>query len=73
MSFNLAGDARCVDIFGRPDGSFGFDEYRRDPEDPKGWYQTGFFDEEKFSTQQEALDAAKRSVTWLHATIDESQ
>jgi hypothetical protein len=24
---------RCVDIFRRPDGSYGFEEFRRDPED----------------------------------------
>jgi len=24
---------RCVDIFSRPDGTFGFEEFRRDPED----------------------------------------
>src|SRR6266403_513923 len=27
---------RCVDIFRRDDGSFGFEEYRRDPEDRGG-------------------------------------
>ena len=32
-SINAPGDARCVDLFARPDGSFGFEEYRRDPED----------------------------------------
>ncbi len=24
---------RCVDIFKRPEGTFGFEEFRRDPED----------------------------------------
>ena len=24
---------RCVDVFSRPDGTFGFEEFRRDPED----------------------------------------
>ncbi|HEY2564091.1 MAG TPA: hypothetical protein VGI44_10300, partial [Acidimicrobiales bacterium] len=27
---------RCVDIFSRPDGTFGFEEFRRDPEDMGG-------------------------------------
>jgi len=27
---------RCVDVFARPDGTFGFEEFRRDPED-MGW------------------------------------
>jgi hypothetical protein len=29
---NLYGD-RCVDVYVRADGSFGFEEFRRDPED----------------------------------------
>ena len=28
---------RCVDLFSRPDGSFGFEEFRRDPEDRGEW------------------------------------
>ena len=27
---------RCVDVFTRPDGSFGFEEFRRDAEDACG-------------------------------------
>ncbi len=28
---------RCVDLFRRPDGSFGFEEFRRDVEDAGNW------------------------------------
>jgi hypothetical protein len=28
---------KCVDLFSRPDGSFGFEEFRRDPEDRGEW------------------------------------
>jgi hypothetical protein len=28
---------RCVDLFERPDGTFGFEEFRRDVEDAGGW------------------------------------
>ena len=28
---------RCVDLFSRPDGSYGFEEFRRDPEDRGEW------------------------------------
>ena len=34
---NDAGD-HCVDVFIRADGNFGFEEYRRDPEDGRGWF-----------------------------------
>jgi len=36
-SVNLDGETICVDIFQRPDGTYGFDEFRRDPEDGRGW------------------------------------
>jgi hypothetical protein len=32
-SFNMDGGNCCVDIFRRPDGTYGFEEYRREPED----------------------------------------
>ncbi|ATG43292.1 hypothetical protein PhaeoP18_01333 [Phaeobacter piscinae] len=35
-SINLDGELICTDIFQRPDGSYGFDEFRRDPEDGRG-------------------------------------
>jgi len=28
---------RCVDLFSRPDGSYGFEEFRRDVEDRGEW------------------------------------
>ncbi len=28
---------RCVDLFERPDGTFGFEEFRRDVEDAGAW------------------------------------
>jgi len=42
-SINFEGALHCVDIFRRPNGSFGFELYRRDPEDGRGWYPVGFF------------------------------
>jgi hypothetical protein len=38
-SFNMDGDTRCLDIFHRLDGTFGFEEFRRDPEDRPGWFE----------------------------------
>ncbi|WP_425074170.1 hypothetical protein [Sagittula sp. S175] len=64
-SINLPGEAICVDIFRRPDGSFGFDEFRRDPEDGRGWYSIGFHGTQRFDTEAEALAAARTAVHWL--------
>ena len=39
---------RCVDIFQRADGTFGFDEFRRDPETKTGWVRIGQFENDVF-------------------------
>jgi hypothetical protein len=57
--------ARCVDIFIRPDGSHGYREYRRDPEDGRGWAAIGDEPAGSFATKEEAIDAALKSVAWL--------
>lgn len=64
-SINLPGDNICVDVFRRPDGTFGFDEFRRDPEDYRGWYSIGHHGAADFDTADAALGAAKAKVAWL--------
>jgi hypothetical protein len=68
-SINLDGEAVCVDIFVRPDGSFGFDEFRRDAEDGRGWFSIGHHGAEEFDTPEAALHAARLAVGWLDAAI----
>ena len=69
LSVTLDGDAVCVDIFCRPDGSFGFDEFRRDPEDMRGWFSIGHHGDTRFETGEAALLAAKANVGWLDAEV----
>ena len=64
-SINNIGNTLCVDIFKRNDGSFGFEEYRRDLENNEGWYKVGFFEKYKFNTKDEAYDNAKKNIKWL--------
>ena len=64
-SVNLQGDAVCVDIFQRPDGSFGFDEFRRDAEDGRGWFSIGHFGAARFDTLEGAIEAAIADVGWF--------
>ncbi|MEM9477412.1 MAG: hypothetical protein AAGA71_19140 [Pseudomonadota bacterium] len=64
-SINLDGDMICVDVFVRPDGSYGFDEFRRDPEDGRGWYSIGHHGSARFGSFEDALEAAKDTVAWL--------
>lgn len=64
-SINLDGDKICVDIFMRPDGTYGFDEFRRDPEDGRGWYSIGHHGTAEYPCADAALRAAKQAVPWL--------
>ncbi len=68
-SINLPGDNVCVDIFERPDGSFGFDEFRRDPEDNRGWYSIGHYGTAVFDSADTALSAAKIKISWLEEAM----
>lgn len=56
---------RCVDLFLRPDGTYGFEEFRRDPEDAGAWTPVQFYAKRIFATREHALDAAKHAVAWL--------
>jgi hypothetical protein len=56
---------RCVDIFRRGDSSFGFEAYRRDVEDPRGWFPIGRHGENIYASEAEARAAAKARINWL--------
>ena len=64
-SINQTGGNICVDIFQRPDGSFGFDEFRRDGEDGRGWFVIGHYGAAKYETATIAFEAALKTVSWL--------
>jgi RimJ/RimL family protein N-acetyltransferase len=56
---NAYGDY-CVDIFARPDGSFGFEEYRRDPEDGV-WRCLHRYSSQVFDSEENALAQAEEA------------
>jgi hypothetical protein len=56
---------RCVDIFSRPDGSYGFEEFRRDIEDAGQWTPVQFYSGVTYRSSVQALDTAERVVPWL--------
>jgi hypothetical protein len=64
---------RCVDIFVRPVGTFGFEEFRRDPEDLGAWTPVAYYSAREFATEEEALAAARDAVPWLGSILDESR
>jgi hypothetical protein len=63
---------RCVDIFRRPDGTFGFEEFRRDPEDMGRWTPIAYFSDREFATELDAVSAARDAVPWLSSVLDSS-
>jgi len=56
---------RCVDIFSRPDGTFGFEEFRRDAEDGGQWTPVQYYSGVSYVSSAEARETAERCVPWL--------
>lgn len=61
---NRAAD-HCVDIFVRADGSYGYEEYRRDAEDTQGWFSLHRHAQRVFASEAAALAEAQATVAWL--------
>ena len=61
---------RCVDLFRRPDGSFGFDEFRRDAEDAGAWTPVAYYSARTYDSADAALAAAIGNVVWLGAALE---
>jgi hypothetical protein len=60
---------RCVDLFRRPDGSFGFEEFRRDAEDAGAWTPVAYYSGTTYDSRDAALAAAIAKVVWLGAAV----
>ena len=72
-SINNDDQSRCVDIFLRDDNTVGFEEFRRDIEDNRGWFPIGFFSKRVFESQSDALDEAVVKVKWLKESLERKQ
>jgi hypothetical protein len=66
-SINNEDASLCVDIFLRPDRTVGFEVYRRDVEDPRGWFPVGGYSAQVFASEADAFAAAKACAPWLAA------
>ncbi len=69
-SINIQGGGRCVDIFRRPDGTFGFEEFRRDSEDNRGWFPVGSFGNQVFDSEDDARREAQTRISWLNDAVN---
>jgi len=66
-SYQTSEADRCVDVFSRPEGTFGFEEFRRDPEDRGLWTPAGYYSRQEFPSVAAVRTAATRAVPWLAA------
>jgi len=64
-SINTPDGGRCVDVFLRPGGTFGFEEFRRDVEDPSGWFAIGGHIAKSFETEDAAFEQALAAISWI--------
>ena len=71
-SYESVDTGRCVDVFSRPNGTFGFEEFRRDPEDMGAWTPISHYSGREYLTKHDAIEAARRLVPWLDKTLDRS-
>ena len=56
---------RCVDLFRRPDGTWGFEEFRRDVEDGGVWTPVAAYSLSSYPSREAAWERALRTVAWL--------
>ena len=72
-SINSDDASRCVDVFLRPEGSVGFEEYRRDVEDGRGWFAIGGHASRTFDDETTAFEAALTEVPWLRQQVKKKE
>ena len=54
-----------MDFFSREDGSYGFEEFRRDVEDGGQWTPVQYYSGVTYLSSADVLAAAERCVHWL--------
>ena len=72
MSIENFDHDRCVDLFSRPDGSCGYEEFRRDVEDRGEWTPVQYYSGSVYPSQESALAAAMQTVAWLADAVGQS-
>jgi hypothetical protein len=71
-SYNLDGETQCVDFFRRPNGTYGFEEYRREPEDGRGWFPISDYSSRSFELDPDAVMDAQASIHWLASVVEKT-
>ena len=68
-SIETGDSLRCVDLFRRPDATFGYEEFRRDPEDQGVWTPVRFASALSYATLEDARAAATKAVAWMREEV----
>ena len=64
-SINNDDNNLCIDFFIRNNNTFGYQEYRKDPENTSEWYRIGNYDYKVFSNKDDAYNDAKKTIVWF--------
>ena len=64
-SINNDDNNLCIDFFIRNNNTFGYQEYRKDPENISEWYRTGNYDYKVFLNKDDAYHDAKKTIVWF--------
>jgi hypothetical protein len=56
---------RCIDLIAHADGTFGFKEFRRDPEDAGRWTLISDYSALNCTTEEEAWRRAAAAIRWF--------
>jgi hypothetical protein len=55
----------CVDVFVRADGTFGFEEFRRESDGDRTWQSSSKYSGLSFASGERAFLEARQRVAWL--------
>ena len=64
-SINNDNNNLCIDFFIRKNKTFGYQEYRKDPENISEWYRIGYYDYKVFLNKDDAYQDAKKTIVWF--------
>jgi len=67
-SLETGDGTQCVDLFLREDGTFGFEQYRREYDGPSRWQSLSKYAHLTFASGQDALQIAKQYLPWVCRT-----
>ena len=56
----------------RENKTFGFGEFRKDPENINGWYKIGNYGDKIYFNQKEAYENACKKIMWLNSKNENS-